>query len=126
MQKNIWGLINVKTPSISNGWYPMPVAKGKVIEHIIVKLSECPVDIDQYIQDTFGDLFMKHREINMMCWEEHGRLHFAVVKYTLRDIISQRYFERIGRHLEQFWATLICKIYSCAFSILIRDRVVRP
>lgn len=91
MAKDVLGLVNVKTPSILDGECPMPVARGKEIEHIIVKRSGCPVDIEQYIQDTFRDLFMKHHEINMMCWEEHGRLHFAVVKYTLREIISQRY-----------------------------------
>lgn len=126
MSKDVLGLVNVKTPSISNGYYPMPVTLGKIVEHIVVKRSECPADIEQYVQDTFKMLFMKHHEPNMMCWEEHGRLHFAVVKYTLREIISQRYFELIGCHLEQLWAALICKIYSCSFSIFIRNRVVRP
>lgn len=126
MNKDVLGLVNVKTPSISNGEYPMPAALGKEIEHIVMKRSECPEDIEQYIQDTFKELFMKHHEINMMCWEEHERLHFAVVKYTLLEIISQRYFKLIGCHLEHFRAALICKIYSCAFTIFIRNRVVRP
>lgn len=126
MNKDVLGLVNVKTPSFSNGRYPMPVVQGKEVEHLIVKRSECPVDVEQYIQDTFKTLFMKHHELNMMCWEENGRLHFAVVKYTLRKIIFQHYFELIGRHLEQLWAALVCKIYSCVFSIFIRNRVVRP